>query len=1830
MKAATQKEKPVEASLSATMRRLLQCAEDEKRSGFKGMLYRRAAKLFQHVADVLELSGLATATSPIARDYLFILKLLTNEPEYCAAARPRDWDRLVECHLRWLKTTVPTMDQAKSTSKTNHAYDDEVHRVLGALATLLENYPGEPGPDSVDMVLDVCGALGSALDPVPMLLSRSGVGLFRAVNAFLMMCGTDVASRVDFLHQQLHGAALKSLKGRELKLKEHAVQYVRLQLTLGGVSSVQLAELRRWADEEIEKGDWRATTFGALSDILTPAKHTLLCLLAMIYAYSSGSMVYVKDDNSVNASGSAQEDEESRPAKRVKTSPTPSLEFLGALAAKKPESAGPIASILLLDYGLAFPKDELAKWIAQAVEEIPVKFAAWHAAGTADRQKYGGLMWLLRYIHALALATPRHAEQTQEFWGNAWAAVTAGLCSPSRPPLFHTTAEFECGLWAIACIAERSLCRLPSNSHTLWGLGVSQWEASPGAVAVAAAALRSGADAAAFAGLWEESVMEWATGCPGVELVSAGQAFLRLSLFSSSFSGIGSTGSTGSGGVGSSGGVFTTNANVPSLALRVSMSRAWMWWERNDAEEEKISSLICGPNYMRFKAQMTEAEAAELEAVAAAVGAAPPIAPPGVQMHEQLAEKLRQMLEAIAEKAPTSSAGTPIAAQQLWLAKMLTATASAIDVAASVAFSSSSTSSSGSSDSVPNCWKIGSPLIGVIQSILKHVGHMAVHLLCTIEGLTLDVRSALNSLIVALKRHQDATGSIDLAEPLCSMLSDLEAVFRMDAATVAAATAAAVATQAPTQFAIAPTSAAFDDELDMGTVPAPRPTGVAGKRAAGADGGGGAGTTTSTSTSTSSLAREYKHRAAVLLSSLAPIFPIGISQSVHAILAGKTASTPQLPPPHLRSVHFPLLSALCAAAATSVKLRFYEGPDLCKQAIEEMRDERGLLGWRLEKHAPTPRGRLEFILTQVQILLESLAGPHGLSTASDPIKLLSDVCWQCLWRYKSQVDGGLGSPSSLRIALNRTFSLGLLAKHAFFGSDRDRELTLDQAIESIATLVNDDVFAARLAGGQLIQSVFTKLVDPAPLYNEVKGRLDLLINCKQETDVIVPDRQETALFMLGETAAACGHFEISCLLTLVTEASLDAESLPLITATLDWVARVLGYPSRFEYASLYDPQLLHSWLMQGSSIDTLVDIRSLVAPSYESSLDQGVFLTTIAPMVVGPMVLTQNKVGLEKMSALIGVSTRDLLANQVDAVMALAFPGSVSDNEALRTMCRAVFAQNGIIKEFFGDEDHKIFTRSAIAGIGRMLAAAQDPADASLATENQSQGEAGGGGSGGAAVAVANTASTTNARSPVQEPIMPYFKPEVVVAAIAQLVEGTTLEGKREQLFTNVLHEKQVASLLLDVAKLMGRARHPRHISTAKGALRAALLLLEREVAKPATLRYALSILLRLLRSPVLRPSIVGLLSSTIGYALSAGTPASVDTLGAALPNIISTLAEAVEETIELHQVQQRLEKSYNHAPRAHLLRGGRLYSHHHALVVHLGHIDQLIQLLKSLTVRVPLVLSRYLMYVDPIPAMHGMDQVAQVVTTRRNALPPVTQLTVFASRVASMPATLRRRSMNSLRDVLFKKNNGSGGGGSDGAKIAAAAWTLAVLSADLGDAELSEFSGELLSIAGPLPARSIAFNPAALQDAVVFDRLASLGSAAWAKTNPLDSTAATIELWVTALDMLSDYVIDEDTGVVQAAQRALHFLLPTPQGKEAACRLIESKRNVITVFAEARESVATVRYLHRSPSMVLDVDELWKLGTKSYDAWVCEFASVMMKRVRSTKGRRNNKNKIN
>ncbi|GAB4819121.1 hypothetical protein N2152v2_006167, partial [Parachlorella kessleri] len=539
IKASSTKKRGPEASLSKTFRKLIQLAEDERRSGRKGLLVRRAGKVFIHIKEVLGLLGPAGLSSPIGQDYGTVLRShMLALPQYCACSSASIFQELLDVYYSRLETRP--LDRSEDT-----------YRAMATIQALLARFPGDMHPafqgDTVVFFSESLAPRLNALREDSRLTSAALSG----INAFLLVNGTDVASQCPKLHTAWHAMVLRALtSGRDPKLREAAITYLRLQLRLGAVCrsggrpgagaagaageeagvAGWLGALLEWFEREVQQPGFRwgeDSREGRL--VVSRQHHALLQLGAALYYHS-----YAEGSHSRQQQRQQQSEEEgvhvkARHGVRVIDSDSGSDEEVPLPASKRrkkerwagqPSAWCPVAAQLLLSYGRCLGTDLLLEWAAELRAGLGRLFPSpQQAALVMDDSDPDGTLWALRFAHALALAWPLHltaaacaagspakAELTrsQDLWKAIWQAVHAHVLGPHVP-----LATLEAAATALGAIARLQLAPLPPGFHTFWGLPLLEQPPSQPLLAFVADALDSGDHQGAEGTGWQEGVLRW-------------------------------------------------------------------------------------------------------------------------------------------------------------------------------------------------------------------------------------------------------------------------------------------------------------------------------------------------------------------------------------------------------------------------------------------------------------------------------------------------------------------------------------------------------------------------------------------------------------------------------------------------------------------------------------------------------------------------------------------------------------------------------------------------------------------------------------------------------------------------------------------------------------------------------------------------------------------------------------------------------------------------------------------------------------------------------------------------------------------------------------------------------------------------------------------------------------------------------------------------------------------------------------------------------------------------------------------------------------------------
>ncbi|PSC71129.1 serine threonine-kinase ATM isoform X1 [Micractinium conductrix] len=1810
LQAAAGRKKGPDAGLHRAFRTLVARAEEgERRSGHRRVLLRRAPALFRHVAEVLQVAGLA---SPLGADYTAVLRSqLLAVPEYCAVASAGTFQELITVH----------MDAVDASLAKGERGAEEAGRALGTLGALLAAFPGDMDPvfqdDMLSFFTDTAGTLRGIGEEAPSTATRLMGPLLSATNTYLLANGRDVAAALPALHAALYTPVLRG-GARDPRLRDAAVAYLRLQLQLGTLAKEQgkLQDVVDWVEREVEQPGFKWGESSREGRLLLPKQQAaLLDLAAAALFHASGVAVEAAPE------GGLQEDDfefhkAARARKRRRLAPL--LSRLAERVGTAPALWAPVLARLLLCYGLALPAGAYVLWLRRLAEVAP-RHCPQHFM--SDEHDADSALWVLRLAHALALAWPLHLT-LRGGGGGGRGGGRGGLQEEGLPPP-AAVAEQWMAVWeaalgyaksanvqasgaaaalaVLAVVARRRLVQLPPGFHRFWGLPLLAGDASQAALEFAAAAVRSGQDAEVDAASWHPALLTWLGAAPPAAAPDAAAAvlaaLLRLSQLEGDTPGSreDSSGSDGGGG---------GPDDAPSLGvLRASDGeRWWQWWQEDAALPRQLAALVRGELLMRAR---TLAVLAQHEAAAEAAQRAqqPAVALAPATSQDQAAEMLVKRLEGVMRRLGSPLPATTLQAQRnSQLVQLLSCVATAVAVSAAAAAAHKRLARP-----LPACWQPTGPLAQKLQLALQQCGGQLAEACKRLEGLFPAEEQRLRQLAAALHAYRAATGSPELGASLLSCMRSVQQLFLnafLAVGEVVRATQAAAATRGMRSVSMAAAEALFDDDLDMAgrTTGAPRPGGTA----------PGAAAAPSVS-SPASLVSACKTRCAALLCMLGPLDPGNASQAAEFWLSKAHEAGQVLPEEGFLLLADTLVQCCVRAMTADPAAAAKYGGSACRALGLETH---GVLSWSPRYH----NARCLFAVERVRAMAEAAAAAvaaRGAPAAAVLRPLLVELAGvtddAILNISEAEAKGNSGKLTGwpLRVALAQACMLLYRVDAALLAPD-----VLAAALQLTQGLLSDRSYAARLAGGRLVQVLLERSDDPSALFEgALLPKLDL------ESAQVVPkdnlaQHVETSLFALGETAACCGAAELRCLQLLVCHVAAAPDSLALAGATLDWAAARLGYPHRHAYAAWHQRPLLYHFTEAGCGLVQWQAVLRLVAPTPEAAAADGrAFLQACAPALVGTLVLCQREADLGLLALSLGTEPRALVEAHFEVLMALVFPYTVTGVPEERRRAVQLLAGGTMAGLLTAQELDALIRSRPVPVIAQLLLMAR------------------GGVEEGAA-----------------EPARPFFSGRLLVEAVHSLMRRATLEENQRALW-ELLMPDHLARILLALHAHLELAAHPRHQAAALAPLRAALALMGDRVCDPAAFRYTAAVLLRLLPVREMQAECCELLSGIVARMLRQRGGAEPAAVGSMLPALLSSLAEAVEAD--------------------HSAGGGKRGTAATA--------DCLLALVGQLTTGAPAGLRPFLRQVDPLPdSIPALEAPAALVAAARQDITPAEQLAQFAARASSMTPGLRRRSLAALRRVLttqqaalFLPPCGSDSTGNASTAclpdVASAAWRLAVLSSDLGDAELAEFAGELLALAGPLESTAIAFDPKAAFSSLQHrgggaDGLPGTGGTSGSSAGPSQGAVAPpggraasrarlrspgsgdggsggsgcggSTTWVAALQLLGDCLVDESVEVISTAQDTLRLLLAAPEGQAALQALDPALRPYLEAFhpqsSRAPAAAATAGGSGWDAAAGSDVSggsggngggpslesrQLWRCE-QPYDAWVCQLACAMLGRA--------------
>lgn len=1484
---------------------------------------------------------------------------------------------------------------------------------------------------------------------------------------------------------------------------------------------------------------------------------------------------------------------DSRPVKKIRLSNTvfPSLQDLGLLAASTPSSGAIVACMALLRYRLAIPATCLEQWVDKTIDKLPRCFEEWISNKTSAT--LNELLWLLRYLlmlaecydinHSISLSYPRR-------WHAVWDAMH------SRLKDFQATASVrEVVFWIMATMIKRQL-HIPYPEQVLQVLKTRiheeapQNSPSPAEIALLGAYFSitgsQGLHSKKTAGQqknekWERDALSWAA---KISFISGSNPSGDIGkiyhwedalLFAvATYLHIPENNRVNHGSL--QGG---DKDPYPATPFGCQISCPWAWWalrlEEMNCEE---SHLLSGKMYVKARMLRMEAWKKLEEHQRTESEHRPFIVMAGDQRYKDVADILSNALHKALSKYENvmidSNETSGILADDkrgIFLGQLLSICTMIVRLCTLVVLRQQD-------------WK-GDVVWGFLEQLLGQGVNTALAVLGNALPLVARMFSgfrtfewrALHSLIESLAQcntqllqntqvHTHREGMhLCLDDDFSRLRSCLKHIlFYLNDAS-AARDSVRMATQARSQAVTSVQNVSFDEEFDMSgagdTVNEEEELwGVASEKIK----------------SSSSSARVVKYRAAQLLLLFANLTPVQVAHDVQDIientLQGEALGS---------DLSMQLVKVQVASAATAIRLSYHEAPQLVDVALNSLRSvlELGLGLWQHEKNE---RGanwrRLGFVSSELRTLCEALVSDHGLRTVSksmDKAIKLFKFTLDCM----SGANGKGCVPS--RILTVQSHSALLLMRHS--------SQLIDAAVDISEQLLKKRQYDARLTGGKTLRLLLQSLDDPDLLF---EAKLKPFLECSENESI-----SSSMIIILADIATYCNKLEPKCLLLLSRMAAI-----PMVMACMDWIAMMLGYSDRWAYASWFLRQLCHMWLTEPElDVHALVGLRSLIAPSAEAAVNVDNFVPHVVPWLLPGIIWRNDAEALNQLASLMNVSCEELLANNLSVVFSsllLLQSREVAKPPTSWVDLVALLRNNVLLSRYFENgEDAVLIPKMKgvyLEGIKFVVTAARESC-------------------------------------PTIETLSPDKASEILAGFL-----------KPNRLLP--LSENQVASCLLAVQTLLDMARSPEHAFQALGSLEALLLLLQADITRPASLRCVVMMLIRLMhRSPVLHAKSCKLLDEVVNWVINSGETVSIEIFGSLLPSISAALVAAIEKQ----------------ADRAGLASGMLMPRLPPSPLAALDHFDVEVRDMASSTYverstethrSVLILLNRLLCNsdtlpaswrqnlacIDPIPRKYGMEQASVAVARHRQQLEPWQQLNHFASRAASMSHTGRELSLSVLRSLLYSgqfislkdaeaiKRSSEVWNDSDlywhskcrhvatqalHPSIKAAAWNLAHLSGDLGDANLTNFAGELLALVGPLPENELAFGP----NHVLEDGIEAKEGATSSSFKGLDTTGkGIIKTFATAIRLMSEYLIDEDVSVVKLTQDTLRMTLPLPPSIEAVRILPAEVSSIVKIFSNE-----AIEPPQKWVSNLLSDPELWDVARyPSFNDWVCRLACAFLERV--------------
>lgn len=797
-------------------------------------------------------------------------------------------------------------------------------------------------------------------------------------------------------------------------------------------------------------------------------------------------------------------------------------------------------------------------------------------------------------------------------------------------------------------------------------------------------------------------------------------------------------------------------------------------------------------------------------------------------------------------------------------------------------------------------------------------------------------------------------------------------------------------------------------------------------------------------------------------------------------------------------------------------------------------------------------GRMNNVLNSMRELISSLHSNHGLASAEECIAQAEEMFFRCL-----DICNKYYSESSfdLRIAVGQT-AVELILCSLKCSREVDGE-RINFIVQWVKSLLMDSNYSARMAGIHLSQIIFTVMNDSKRIFSFFRSSLPISspLNEILEGDQCSQDSIE------GQCLSP-EYVETAIFLlgeTIIQHGSLE------INCILDLIVEAVHQTNKMEII-----KLTFDWVSISLGYSDRYDFALFYRPqlifcwfnNYGLSLDQLISVQGIIASSYDASL--SSKTGITKflseiaqfiVSALVFKQDESEMVRLAEKVQYSSVSHLIKEHvdSILSLIIPAQFSSSDAIQQKANEAAVRPFVRDIISTARSGLS---DSVESTMIVSRMLE-----------------AAQSSKDSEESVDPVLPYFRPEVVLEGLTCFLSESSSRVPSPTGMTSLLNEDRIHFILLNIQKKIESTKNPRHTLAALGSFQTLLLLLEKHIARPIIFRYATSNVLRLMKTPSLRSVCCAFLSTIIKNTVNAAVSTegfTLEIIGLMLPAITSTLAETIQQNLK-----DGLE------------------------------VQNIMNLLNYIVLDTPKPIQRFMAYVQPLPMMVGLQEAASKITKERKSMTLLQHIEAFAEKAESMSDAERRNALQVLDHLLDNGQEIEEEIQEQSARriFSTSAWRLAFLSSKLQDNSLAQFAGKCLAINGPLEPRSVAFDaPSEVQPDFV--------SESKHKMSPDNHS-----MWLTVIKLLTSYVTDDDTPVVEDARRALRFLLRTQEAKATLrdSTIDQMTREMLKAFEDSLDVIQNPL----TATNAVEDPEIWKFtDTTSYKDWVCKLAYVLCSRV--------------